>query len=173
MRVYHTWGREHIRCHQSYNAIMCLFHSILQGGKHTINLDSVKNARQTLTHVASAAQRQSVRMQLRLIVNSAHISFRGPWPAGLSRNLSSLFFASSRISVHDVMKRICVDTESAPRSRIMLWVCPGTGVVNLETAFEGQRWGGQATVRQHTCSSSHNVAEHLLTFIRQSNMIQI
>lgn len=31
---------------------------------------------------------------------------------------------------------------STPRSYIMLWVPPGTLVVNLETVYEGQRWWG-------------------------------
>lgn len=48
-------------------------------------------------------------------------------------------FASSRLCLHVALKRISVDTESAPRSHIRPWVSPGTVVVNLESAFEGQR----------------------------------
>lgn len=49
------------------------------------------------------------------------------------------FFSLHIFYLHGVMKGIVVDTESAPRSYIMLWLSPGTVVVNLETAYEGQR----------------------------------
>ena len=48
-------------------------------------------------------------------------------------------FTPSSVCLHGVMKRIFVGTESTPGSYIMLRVSPGTVVVNLEPAYEGQR----------------------------------
>lgn len=48
---------QHIKLHQSHNDMTCLLHFFLEG-KHTVNLHSLKFARQTLTHFLTAAQVQ-------------------------------------------------------------------------------------------------------------------
>ncbi len=146
----------------SYNAMIRLPHSFLQG-KNTVNLHSLKSARQTVTHFLTTAQTQcqnatSVDHKFQSYFMSPGLQALCDFPETLVRPLPS-----STVCLHGVMKRISVDTETAPRSYIKLRVSPGTVVVNLEAAYEGQRSGGQASaVHQHTCASLHKAAKHLL-----------
>lgn len=75
-------------------------------------------------------------MQLLLIINSSH--FHEHVPPGamcLSRSSFSFFF----LFLARCNEKDSVDTESTPRSYIMLRVSPGNVVVNLETVYESQR----------------------------------
>lgn len=77
-------------------------------------------------------------MQLLLIINSSHSS--SPSPAGTTVCDSSPFMlVFSFLLLKSVFLHGDADVQAQPRSYIGLWVPLVTAVVNLETAYEGQK----------------------------------